>query len=298
MQAESYNTADTARLIAGAAGDAGLRGPAADHPTAVDRPSEAPQPSRLDRGTKLDRGWSGVYYPSAGELVLVGRVIEETECAATGTVERSPVRVTNHPAATPNGGSPPETPDDRAARRARSAVRRYAVANGINRLATLTRADQTHDVGLVLADFAAFGRRLRAAYPGVAWVRVLERHRSGALHVHVGLSGFVPKERVASLWPHGFVDVRKVRARSGGGRNSARVTARYLSKYVVKDPVRTGAGHRYEVRQGFQPASVRASAWSVDELLDLFAVSSVPEYRWDSDTEPTWTGPPVVYIAL
>jgi hypothetical protein len=159
----------------------------------------------------------------------------------------------------------------------------------------LTRRDQTHEPSVVRRDFAAFARRLRESYPHLAWVRVLERHQSGALHVHLGLSHYVPKDRLAALWGHGFVDVRKIRA--GGGRESARAAARYLSKYVTKSAVAAPGEHRYEVRQGFQPRRVRLFARTVDELLDL-AGQGDAGYRWESWRDPTWTGPPSIYAAF
>jgi hypothetical protein len=151
---------------------------------------------------------------------------------------------------------------------------------------------------VVVERFRRFAEKVGTAFPSLVWVAVLERHRSGALHVHVLASEYVRKERVARLWGHGFVDLRKVRARSG--REAARAAARYASKYVAKAPVAGVGEHRYMVRQGFQPARVRVeggdrrAVWY--ELVRLMG-GEVPSYEWWSESEAEWRGPPVGFLA-
>jgi hypothetical protein len=114
------------------------------------------------------------------------------------------------------------------------------------------------------------------------------------------MSEYVRKERLARLWGHGFVDVRRIRSNRPGRREAARSVARYLSKYVTKDAARGIGGHRYEVRQGYQPVAVRAAAWSVDEgwrTLVGLAGGEVPAYEWSSSGEPDWNGPPVRFLS-
>jgi hypothetical protein len=257
--------------------------------TAVGR-SDSP---RLDGGTKLDRGWSAVAYPDAGELVAVGALIAQEESGLRKVDVLARIGPPSCAVLAPES-------TERAERRARGAIRRYAVANGLTRLATLTYAHQTDDAATVRRDFSGFSRRLRRTYPHLRWVRVFERHQSGMLHVHVGLSGYVPKSALADLWGHGFVDVRKIRTK-GGGREDARAAARYLSKYVAKDAVADVGEHRYEIRQGFQPRKVRMLARSVLELEQLALaagyVSGEPSYVWWSAQDPDHTGPPVYFAA-
>jgi hypothetical protein len=120
------------------------------------------------------------------------------------------------------------------------------------------------------------------------------------LHVHVGLSHYVPKAHLADLWGHGFVDVRKIRTKQGG-RADARAAARYLSKYVTKEAVADPGEHRYEVRQGFQPRKVQLLARSILELETVTHsagyVSGEPSYVWWSGLDPDHTGPPVYFAA-
>jgi len=185
------------------------------------------------------------------------------------------------------------------ARRAATKLRRFAVHNRCTRLMTLTRADQTHDPGRMLADLAAFERRLRERWPTIAWCRALERHKSGAIHAHYAINQRLEHAEVAARWPHGFVWLSpKTRSRQGG-REDARLTARYVAKYVLKDPVRAGVGgHRYEVRQGFQPS--QRVVWldcAPDEAMTrvLDSLGETPRYTWASGGDPEWTGPPVIF---
>jgi hypothetical protein len=137
-------------------------------------------------------------------------------------------------------------------------------------------------------------------------VWVLELHSDGErLHVHLGLGQYVPKAALASLWCHGFVDIRRIRAKpTEGERAKANRTAHYLAKYVGKafdaaagdDGSGPGCGrHRYEVGQGFQPQSTgqlfasesAARVWLLDQ-----EGGSAPSYEWTSDDIDGWPGPP------
>jgi hypothetical protein len=182
-------------------------------------------------------------------------------------------------------------------RRSRGRLRRYVVSNRLSRLATFTYAEGVHDRARVVADWRGFSRRLEREVPGVVWARALELHPGGhGFHVHVALGGFIPKPLLARLWGHGFVDVRKVRSRRGG-REDARTAAAYISKYVAKDPIAGPGEHSYEVRQGFQPVAVRAWFDSREAACSglVRASGGRLSYRWDSDADPRWRGPPVVF---
>lgn len=167
-------------------------------------------------------------------------------------------------------------------------------------MVSLTTADQTRSVRLMRGRLSEFERRLRVKFPQVAYVVVMERHKSGALHAHVGLSEFVHYTDLRKMWTAGILDVRKIRAKRGG-REDSRITARYLSKYVVKDPVRDGlGGHRYEVRQGFQPSS--RVVWG-ETLMDAersaiaLMGGEVPSFAWSSSGTADWNGPPSSFLS-
>lgn len=272
------------------------------------RPSAATRPTRLDERTKLGFRVGGTVYPSAGEgsIYLRGVFGGSVDGPSDGAREpedgeraqsRSDAMPSTADRQPPACASRPETAE-RAGRRARGQVRRYCVTNGCTRLVTLTRADQTHDRRQVVRDVQRWARELRARHPTIAYLWTLERHQSGALHVHVALSSYVPKGELARLWGRGFVDVRKIRA--GGGRESARVAARYVSKYVAKAPASGPGEHRYEVRQGRQPVAVRVLGETSDQVrteLVRAMWGELPSYESESSSWTAWTGPPVTFLA-
>jgi hypothetical protein len=149
-----------------------------------------------------------------------------------------------------------------------------------------------------------FIRRLRhhlgARFP---YVWVLELHKDGErLHVHLGVARFIPKADLEALWPHGFIDIRRIRTKaSDGERAQTQKAAHYLSKYVGKafDTPAGGGGtcgrHRYEVGQGFQPHSTgarfateaEARAWVIDQ-----EQGCAPSFEWASEDIPGFEGPP------
>lgn len=273
-------------------------------PGGSDAEVDSVRPPRLDEGSKLGVGAWVTYWPESGEGSIVTGLVTGEEHSAPEALHRRIVSAEDdHPPAPAGTDDAPEQPplDDRNDRRARGKVRRYAVTNGLTRLLTVTyKPPQPVEVIRVVRDAAQFERRLREAYPALVWVRTLERHASGALHLHYGMSEYVRKERLARLWGHGFVDVRRIRSNRPGRREAARSVARYLSKYVTKDAARGIGGHRYEVRQGYQPVAVRAAAWSVDEgwrTLVGLAGGEVPAYEWSSSGEPDWNGPPVRFLS-
>lgn len=188
---------------------------------------------------------------------------------------------------------------ERASRRAGSRVRRYAVANRCDRLAVLTFRDARHDRGDVLRECAAFERRARREWPGLAWIRTFEWHPDGhGLHVNYVCNRFVEQRRLEALWGHGFVWIVRFKGH-GSARENARAAARYAAKYIVKSPVAAAGQHRYEVAQGFQPAMVRVRAYgplvAIREACRALGVEE-PAYMWYSAAEESWRGPPAIFV--
>jgi len=241
-------------------------------------------------------------YPVAGEATL-------SEGWRSDDPQEGESRLANRVARTASGPlrADRQEPDgldgneERAGRRARGKVRRFAATNGCTRLLTITRADQSHEPRVMLAALAEFQRRLRARFPRLVWVRTLERHESGAIHAHYAISHRLDHGTVTRLWGHGWVWCSPKTRTKRGGREDARVTARYVAKYIGKEGVReAGGGHRYEVRQGFQPVSL--DLWAED-LEDATAMASAvmgyraPTYVWSSSGEPDWAGPPAGFLS-
>lgn len=246
--------------------------------------------ARLDKGTKLvvaedGVGWSVSAFPDCGEAVISFapsyQATEDGGAGAYGDTEANRLR---------------------AERRARKMVRRYCVANGIDRLVSLTFAPPFCTDPRELRDhLARFVRRLRCEVGGkFPYVWVPELHADGVkLHAHMGLAQFVRKDRLAEVWGHGFVDVRLIRARgSKDPVEHRRSAARYLSKYVGKafEHQDMFGCHRYEVAQGFQPRSeqrtfateAEARAWASTVM-----GGTTPSYVWSSTEVEDWQGPPV-----
>lgn len=200
----------------------------------------------------------------------------------------------------------------RNGRRARSMCRRYAKSNELVVLVTLTfdaakcgRPTQREEA---MTYGARFIRALRAAgHLHGAYVIVPELHKDGEhYHVHVALPlrevnrGQVsyPKWVLQHAHPFGFVDVRLFKNRRRQKGSGVRECAGYVAKYVGKSyDDRHDGRHRYEVAQGFQPASVRIEAptlgeWSHEAIGAMHG--EVPSFTWRSDAE--WRGPPAVRL--
>ena len=235
-------------------------------------------------------GWALTLVPAAGE--------------AGGSF-----RYAGSAAASGGRGGPaadPERARAEATRRARAKVRRYCAANGLNRLGTLTYAGEgNHDPALLRDHVRVFFRRLRAAVGrDFPYVWVPEWHKSGhGLHLHFAVGRFIARSVIEEAWGRGFVHIKLLGDLpiGSGALAEARVAAGYLSKYVGKsfeDGQRVPGMHRYEVAQGFQPATQQVygrTAWEA-----IGAASEVmggpPSVCWSSDEAEGWQGPPAVWV--
>lgn len=163
---------------------------------------------------------------------------------------------------------------EEAGRRARGRLRRYCVANRLDRLVTLTyRGEGCHDPGALRADVAAFVKRLRRvrnlqSFP-YAWVP--ELHESGhGFHVHLAVSQYLPKDEVEAAWGHGWVDLRRLASgmEYASEASRAKLAASYLAKYASKQWATKLAGlHRYEVGEGHQPKWMRLTSDTFEAVL-------------------------------
>lgn len=211
-------------------------------------------------------------------------------------------------ASSPGGVGDPERSAVEAARRARTAVRRYCTANGLNRLGTLTYAGAgNHDPVLLRQHLGRFFRNLRTATGGSSfpYVWVPEWHKTDhGLHAHFAVGRFVKRQVIAAAWGHGFVHIKLLGDLPvGSGRLAeARQAARYLSKYTGKDfdHEHLPGLHRYEVAQGFQPEKVTVRAVRLEDAIARASevMGRAPSYRWDSSMadEPI-EGPPRVWVS-
>lgn len=210
-----------------------------------------------------------------------------------------------HSAGRASGGGPRaggETVGD-AARHAKTRVRRYCVANGLNRLGTLTYAGAgKHDPRALRADIGVFFRRLRGSMgEPFPYLWTAEWHKSGhGLHVHFGVGRFIRRSWIEGAWGRGFVHIKLLGDLPAGPSvlRESRATARYLAKYVTKDMDRHPLGlHRYEVAQGFQPSRVDFTAptalGGIAQASE--AMGRQPARIWHSSEVEDWGRPAAVW---
>lgn len=208
----------------------------------------------------------------------------------------------------------------RAGARARTRVRRYCKANDLSRLGTLTFRSATRERAEVVEALNGFFKRLRAQLgAALPYVWVIEEHKSGALHVHVGLGRPLPMrcERcdpadrgkgrhqrdlpgpcLACTWGLGFVHAKKIKGHKGNRASSSAAT--YLAKYVGKEVegLRGKGAKAYEVGRGFQPEVVEGEVeGTAGEVVTAIAAAyfggGAPSFVWSSEDADDWLGPPV-----
>ena len=195
---------------------------------------------------------------------------------------------------------------EEAGRRARAKIRRYAAANRLNRLGTLTyRGEGCHDPRQLRDDLAGFFRGLRAGVDDgrFPYVWVPQWHPGGhGLHAHFAVGRFVARRVIEQSWGHGFVHIKLLDGLpvGSGSLGEARLAARYLARYVgrdLEDARRLVGLHRYEVAQGFQPAKIECYGESAEDVIARASryMGSAPERIWLSSSVEGWHGPPACW---
>jgi hypothetical protein len=202
----------------------------------------------------------------------------------------------------PGYAANPERARAEAARRAKTKLRRYAVANRLDRFGTLTYAGAgCQDPRQARADVAVFMRQLRTALGGrpLPYVWVPEWHKTGhGVHLHFALSKYVRYTVIRSVWDHGNISIKRITGQRHGASKveGSRIAAGYLSKYLAKtfESPELGGLHRYEVAQGFQPKKLGFTGTHEGEVLDAACevMGSSPTSTWSSDESTDWQAPP------
>lgn len=236
---------------------------------------------------RADAAWRLTLYPDAREAV----------CQFLPSLRPNRVYVP------PGYAADPERSRIESARHAATQVRRYCAANGLDRLWTLTyRHPRCTELDRLVTDVGTFWRTLRSLLGGkpFPYLWVPEFHADGKhFHIHAGMGQYVHKSKIATAWPHGFVEARRLIVASSGadeGVERARLASRYLSKYVTKATVETVdfGRHRYEVAQGFMPRELLLQGTSEGELLTAACelMGRGPTEVWSSDSMPSWEATP------
>jgi hypothetical protein len=235
-------------------------------------------------------GWVLGLYPDAGE--------------AGGTFQ---YRARSRGCAQPGPALDPDRSGSEAARRARAKVRRYAAANRLDRLGTLTyKGDGLHDERALRRHVGHFFKRLRYEVVGepYPYVWVPEWHKTDhGLHVHFAVDRFIDHDAMTVAWGRGFTHIKRLgNVKQEGSLSSARHAAGYLSKYVSKafaQHERSPGLHRYEVAQGFRPRVERIVAATREGAIEAASerMGRAPATTWSSDEAKEWQGPPTVWAA-
>lgn len=203
----------------------------------------------------------------------------------------------------------PERARAEAGRRARTTLRRYCVANRLNRLGTLTYAGQgCHDERQVRQDIGVFFRSLRRGLGGdpFPYVWVPEWHKTDhGLHLHFAVGKYVRRSAIQAAWDvpgAGFVHIKLLSDLPvGSGRVAeARKAAGYLGKYVTKsfDGARPRGLKRYDVAEGFQPKVTRITGRSAEAVVDRACqvMGAEPSWLWSSRQVEDWKGAPAISV--
>lgn len=176
----------------------------------------------------------------------------------------------------------------RAARRAKTRLRRTVKVLGLDALLTLTYRENQQDLSLCKRHLKEFVRRIKCVLPGFVYVAAFEPQKRGAWHVHMAIHA-LPRELPASngvrvksfnvvraIWRSvvgslgGNIDQAR---RKRFSRQSTGKLAGYLSKYMLK-AFEDGDqwSNRYSGSQGVEiPEAVRMRfvGASLAELIGL-----------------------------
>jgi hypothetical protein len=203
------------------------------------------------------------------------------------------------------GARDPVRSADEAARRAGTCIRRYAAANRLNRLATLTFATACHDEAQLREDVGEFFRAIREGAGGpLPYVWVPEWHPGGhGLHVHFAVGRYIRQTDIRRAWGRGIVHIKLIGdvPIGQGSLGEARQAARYLAKYVRKGfgADHTFGLHRYECAQGFRPKVERIVARTSEAAMEAASdrMGGWPSIVWRSREAERWLGPPAVWAS-
>jgi hypothetical protein len=175
---------------------------------------------------------------------------------------------------------------ERAARRAKTRVRRMCKVMGVDALLTLTYRENQQDLQVTKRHLKEFVRRMRRLVPGFSYVAAFERQKRGAWHVHMAIHALPFTLPWAGVKVKSYSVVRavwrKVVGDMGGNIDQARKKrhsrktpaqmAAYISKYILK-AFEDGDDYsnRYSASSCDVPRPVRLR-WQSDSLADLIAL--------------------------
>ncbi len=186
----------------------------------------------------------------------------------------------------------------RKLRRVRKAIVKLAATNGLTRFVTLTLG-RRGTAGRTTKEQAQYlkecWRKMRVSLQrkhkrSLAFISVVELHKSGVPHLHILIESFLPQAWLSVAWQKvgggRVVDIRKVEIK--------RVAA-YLSQYFTKEKQLEGfpAGvRRFSTSRGLSlfPRSDGKSGWGIARItIDLFYSTAIgiqaESERFETDAE-------------
>lgn len=240
----------------------------------------------LDIQTKLTsprRGYVRVkIYPHAGEAVV--------SCSTKPRPADRSRKV--------DGPVNPARCREQAARRASSAVRRYAAEHSLRYMLTLTYRDGERNLRKVHRDVEKLLAKMVKDRNGrrFPYLWVPEYHADEErFHVHLAVPFYCKHAKIMKAWGRGHVWCTDMKKPGECGIVGHRRAARYLSKYVSKTFDHSASGrHRYERAQGFEPYSYQVRAYDLrdgEEYVEA-VFRAKPSFVWRSLSQEDWEGPP------
>jgi hypothetical protein len=191
-----------------------------------------------------------------------------------------------------------------AARRAGSRLRRYVVANRLNRLGTLTYAEACFDERQVRRDVGDFFRKVKSEInKPFPYLWVPEWHGKGhGLHMHFVVGRYVKRATIDNAWGRGFVHIKLLgQVPIGhGSLGESRRAAGYIGKYLRKgfEGERAFNLRRFDVARGFAPKSEVIIGRSAHEVATEASrrMGGAPTFVWRSIDQEGWIGPNAMWM--
>ncbi len=124
--------------------------------------------------------------------------------------------------------------------RAKKTIRHRLMQMCSDRMLTLTYKENMTDLKQGWSDIKKFSRLMKEAFPeDWSYVCVPEFQKRGAVHFHMGISGYYPVNKVRAIWRavvgEGNIDVTSPRQTIGKDSWNPKRIANYLGKYLSKE---------------------------------------------------------------
>jgi len=248
-------------------------------------------PSRLDKATLTVSGgtescgrWRLTLHRDAGEATI------------------TPVGSAPGPREVSAEAADPERSERESRRRARASLRRFCASHRLDRMGTLTFAEEPADLDAGWERIEGFRRRLRDAIGQNVPLAIVPEYggKNGRLHFHFAFGQYLDKATVERCWGHGWVDLRRLRpkgSRNSSARAMAREVASYLAGYVTKGDQVGHGRRRYSVTKGMAPAVESAQFMTLAAAFRAARRALVNvTAEWSSSDSDGWLLPPVYLL--